>query len=99
MTDNPPPAMLIAEVRAGLEAGLPPGFAQKVAANALGIAQREIEFGPAVSAAEAERLCAAIRAGEAGDELIGALIRLTLTKLAIDQPSYPAYRAWREETT
>ena len=96
MADNPPPAMLIAEVRAALESGLAPGFAQKVAANALGIAQRELENGPAVSAEEASRLCAAIRAGESDDALVGDLIRITLAKLAIDQPTYPSYRAWVE---
>lgn len=96
MADNPPPELLIAEVRAALEAGLAPGFAQKVAVNALGIAQRELENGPAVTAGEAARLCAAIRAGEVDDTLIGEMIRITLAKLAIDQPTYPAYRTWLE---
>ena len=96
MADNPPPELIIAEVRAALEAGLAPGFAQKVAANALDIAQRELENGPAVSAEEAARLCTAIRAGEVDDALIGKLVRSTLAKLAIDQPTYPAYRTWLE---
>ena len=96
MADNPPPELLIAEVRAALGSGLAPGFAQKVAANALGIAQRELENGPAVTAGEAARLSAAIRAGEVDEALVGHLIRITLAKLAIDQPTYPAYRTWME---
>jgi hypothetical protein len=88
--------MLIAEVRAALESGLAPGFAQKVAANALGIAQRELENGLAVSEEDAARFCAAIRAGDADEALVGELIRITLAKLAIDQPTYPSYRAWAE---
>ena len=96
MADNPPPAMLIAEVRSALATGLTTGFAQKVAANALGIAQRELENGPAVSAEDAARLSAAIHAGDIDHALIGELIEITLAKLAIDQPSYPSYRAWAD---
>ena len=96
MADSPPPALLVAEVRRALEEGLAPGFPQKVAANALGIAQRELENGPPVAAEEAARLCAAIRAGEDGERIVGELIALTIAKLEIDQPSYPAFRAWKD---
>lgn len=96
MADSPPPAALIAEVRRALDAGLAPGFPQKVAANALGIAQRELENGPPLTADEAARLCAAIRAGAIDDALVSELIRVTLAKLAIDQPAYPGYRAWAD---
>lgn len=58
MQDNPLAALLVAEARAALEAGLAAGFSQKVAANALGIAQRELELGPALDQAERERLVA-----------------------------------------
>jgi hypothetical protein len=94
MADNPPPAVLIAEVRKALDAGLAPGFPQKVAANALGIAQRELENGEPVSVEEAARLSAAIRDGHLDDALVGELIRITIAKLEIDQPTYPAFRAW-----
>lgn len=58
MHDDPPAVLLVAEARRALEAGLAPGFPQKVAANALGIAQRELELGPALEEAERERLVA-----------------------------------------
>lgn len=73
MLDDPPAALLVAEVRQALEAGLPPGFPQKVAANALGIAQRELEAGPALAAAAQARLARLLgRDGEPG-ALTGAL--------------------------
>lgn len=96
MTDDPPIALLVAEVRKALEGGLAPGFAQKVAANALGIAQRELENGPPASEAEVARLCEAIRAGQIDETLIGELIGITVAKLEIDQPSYPPFRHWKE---
>ena len=55
MLDNPPAAVLIAEARKALEEGLAPGFPQKVAANAVGIAERELELGPEFAAAEMTR--------------------------------------------
>lgn len=64
MQDNPPAPLLVAEARAALEAGLAAGFPQKVAANALGIAQRELELGPALAEAEHARLAALM--GRAG---------------------------------
>jgi hypothetical protein len=75
--DDPPAVLIIAEVRAALEVGLSPGFSQKVAANALGIALREL----------------AARPPEAAQDEIGTLILATLAKLAVDQPGYPGYRA------
>jgi hypothetical protein len=65
MLDNPPAALLIAEARKALEEGLAPGFPQKVAANALGIAGRELELGPGFAAEEMTRLMALV--GETGD--------------------------------
>jgi len=65
MLDNPPAAVLIAEARKALEEGLAPGFPQKVAANAVGIAERELELGPEFAAAEMTRLMALV--GETGD--------------------------------
>jgi hypothetical protein len=88
--------MLVAEVRRALEQGLGPGFPQKVAANALGIAQRELENGPPIADEEVARLCAAIRSGEDGADLVGELIAVTIAKLEIDQPAYPAFRAWKD---
>ena len=116
MLDSPPAALLIAEARKALDAGVAAGFPQKVVANALGIAQRELEMGPALAEAECRRLVAIL--GEAGDPkelnqqlalairngtaslsdsaVIEHLILTTVAKLEIDQPAYPAYRAWRE---
>ena len=65
MFDRPTPALLIAEARAALDAGVAAGFPQKVVANALGIAQRELEQGPALAAQESLRLVSLL--GEAGD--------------------------------
>lgn len=96
MADSPPPAMLIAQVRRALENGIPAGFPQKVAANALGIAQREIENGDPLPAADAARLSAAIREGRIEDTLVGELIEATIAKLEIDQPGYPAFKRWRD---
>jgi hypothetical protein len=80
--DDPPAALIVAEVRSALEAGLAPGFPQKVAANALGIAERELE--------------ALARGGSLSDvETEGDLIQLALAKLAVDQPGYPAFKRWR----
>ncbi|WP_095010863.1 DUF6285 domain-containing protein [Tsuneonella mangrovi] len=56
MFDDPPAHLLIGEARNALENGLAPGFPQKVAANALGIAQRELEQGPALEEDSRARL-------------------------------------------
>lgn len=65
MFDKPPPSLLIAEARRALDAGVAEGFPQKVVANALGIAQRELELGPDLAKAEVERLCGLL--GHLGD--------------------------------
>lgn len=97
MADNPPASLLVAEVRRALEEGLASGFPQKVAANALGIAQRELENGPALSGERAAALCATIREGGTDDALVGELIRITIAKLEIDQPTYPSFAAWKSK--
>ena len=114
MLGDPPAALLVAEARRALEEGLAPGFPQKVAANALGIAQRELELGPALADEERGRLnaligvrddlaranaklCAAIRSGECAMEdprLLNHLIRSAVASLSVDQPGYPAFKAW-----
>jgi hypothetical protein len=71
--DEPPAALLVAEARLALDAGLPAGFPQRVAANALGIAQRELERGPALAAAERARLAALLGRDGALAELNAAL--------------------------
>jgi hypothetical protein len=116
MFDRPSPSLLIAEGRKALDAGVAPGFPQKVVANALGIAQRELEIGPSLAAEERARLVAqlgddgdlaslnarlseAIRTGAITPDdprLLEHLIRMTVAKLEIDQPAYPAFRAWRD---
>ena len=78
MFDDPPAALILAEVHAALDGGLAPGFAQKVAANARGIAEREL---------------AADFPAPTGEDEIEDLILATLAKLAVDQPTYPGYRA------
>lgn len=56
MLDDPPAALIRSEVERAREAGIQPGFADKVAANALGIAEREMALGPALAEAECARL-------------------------------------------
>ena len=114
MFDRPAPSLLIAEARRALDAGVASGFPQKVVANALGIAQRQLEAGPALAEQEHARLTKLLRAeGDlpalnanlskairegalpVGDPvLLDHLIRTTIAKLEIDQPAYPAFRAW-----
>jgi hypothetical protein len=111
--DDPPAELLAAEVTKARAAGLTAGFAEKVAANALGIAARERETGPALEAEERERLVAllgrrgtlaelnaALAAGLRDGTLalsdgamVAHLIRTTASKLSVDQPSYPGFRA------
>jgi hypothetical protein len=115
--DRPSPSLLIAEARKALDAGVAPGFPQKVVANALGIAQRELEMGPSLADGERNRLAALL--GAEGDlptlnarlsaairqsaiapddpALLDHLVRTTVAKLEIDQPAYPAFRAWRAD--
>ena len=116
MLGDPSAALLVAEVRRALEDGLASGFPQKVAANALGIAQRQLELGPTIAEAERARLatlvgkghdlsegnsklCEEIRSGDRSlddEALLDHLICTVLDTLSIDQPNYPAYKAWRE---
>lgn len=56
MQDSPSPSVILALVGRALEEGLAKGFAQKVAANALGISRRELELGAYLSAMELESL-------------------------------------------
>lgn len=65
MQDNPPPPLIIEEVSKALQEGLAAGFPQKVAANALSIAQRELVDGPRTDEAESERLSRLV--GHEGD--------------------------------
>lgn len=58
MFDRPPAPAIIAEVESALQAGIAAGFEQLVAANALGIAARELAQGPVLAAAERQRLAA-----------------------------------------
>ena len=74
MQDNPPASLLVAEARKALDAGLAPGFPQKVAANALGIAQRELELGPAYAAEEQGRLAELIEDTGSVDDLNRKLV-------------------------
>lgn len=117
MQDNPPATLIVEEVRKALTAGLALGFPQKVAANALGIAERELELAPLTSAdeylrlhrlvggqgdlaARNNRLAEAIRTSSTesdSDALLDHLIRTTIAKIEVDQPAYPAFRAWRDE--
>jgi len=116
MFDKPSPSLLSAEARGALDAGVAPGFPQKVIANALGIAQRELDLGPAMLDEEHERLGKLVGPGDdlpalnaklaaaIGDgaisldnaDLIAHLIRTAIAKLEVDQPAYPAFRAWRD---
>jgi hypothetical protein len=115
--DRPSPSLLIAEARKALDEGVAPGFPQKVVANALGIAQRELDIGPSLAEEERRRLVALL--GEDGDlaalntrlaaaigvgaiaidepALLDHLVKTTIAKLEVDQPAYPAFRAWRAE--
>lgn len=56
MQDEPSAHEIIAQVMTDLQNGIAPGFAQKVAANALGIALRELTIGQEYAALELNRL-------------------------------------------
>lgn len=66
MLDAPSGDELLAEVEHALRNGIAPGFAQRVAANAVALARRERAMRPAFDAAERARL-AVLAGGEDGD--------------------------------
>lgn len=66
MLDAPSGDDLLAEVERALKEGIAPGFAQRVAANAVALARRERAMQPALDAAERKRLVALI-GGQGGD--------------------------------
>lgn len=81
MQDQPSAAELVAAVRDFLTKHAMPAleghaaFHARVAANALGIVERELTLGPAQDAAEAERLRALLGSDGSLDELNRALCR------------------------
>lgn len=78
MFDNPTPDLIIGEVRTALDAGLRPGFPQKVAANALGIVQRQLQIGPGLTEAASNRLVSLTGCGGSaaqGNAWLAAAIR------------------------
>ncbi len=105
---RPTAAELVEAVREYLEAGVMEQseggtrFEARVARNALGIVERELQLGPAIVAAHAERLrdlgagddaslAAAIRAGDVDDEwerVAGALAASARDQLLVANPSY-----------
>lgn len=56
MQDKPDAPMILAEVQAALKAGIPPGFQQAVAANAVALALREGDHAGDAEVAEHARL-------------------------------------------
>jgi len=73
MTDDPPAGMIEAVVAEAERAGLAPGFAEKVAANALGIAQRDRVQGADAAARARVRLRQILGADGSESELTAAL--------------------------
>lgn len=66
MQDSPDADAILAEVEAALKAGIAPGLQQRMAANAVALARRELAEAPGFAAAERERLVALLgRDGEA----------------------------------
>jgi len=118
MQDRPDGAAILRALESELRAGLAPGFAQKVGANAIALALREAELTASSDEAERSRLAQllgrdgslkslnralaqAIRDGTLDcedDQLIAHLIRTTIEKLNVDQPTYPAFVAWHRST-
>ena len=78
--DDPPASAILAIVEEMSAGDVMPQFAQRVSANASGIAQRE--------------LATSLR-HDAGEEPVAALILDCLGKLAVDQPSYSGLAALR----
>ncbi|MGW3363198.1 DUF6285 domain-containing protein [Streptosporangium canum] len=103
--DVPSAAQLVAAVRDFLQSDVLPvvegrvRFHTRVAVNALGMVERELELGPEQAAAHADRLgglgfssdaelAAAIREGLDGSALVDALARAVRDKLAVANPGY-----------
>jgi hypothetical protein len=97
MFDRPCPSLLIAEARKTLDDGVEPGFPQKVVANALGIAQRELEKGPALADEERKRLVALL-SGEGELAELNARLGVAIREGAI-APDNPALLAHLIKTT
>jgi hypothetical protein len=119
MYDPPFPPEILAAVARFLKEEVAPAttgrlsFQARVAANAVEMVARQLEFGPAAEAAEVRSLTRLL--GEEGDlatlnaelarriaagevdlsapGLAEHLWSVTLAKLAVDQPTYAAYRA------
>lgn len=107
--DAPSARELVEAVREFLQKDVLPAvegrtrFHTLVAANVLGMVERELEHGPAAAAAhrvrlaglgyaDAAELVAAIRAGaldERHDEVKAALLAEVADKLAVSHPAYP----------
>lgn len=87
MFDKPAPQQLIAEARRALEAGVRPGFPQKVVANALGIAERELEQGPSLVEDERARLAELLGRDEDLATLNGALCAYLREAPGLTEPS------------
>jgi hypothetical protein len=106
--DPPPPGELVEAVREWLERDVVPAtegrlqFHARVAANVLGMVERELALGPAQAAAHAERLAglgvrdeaelaAMIRSGQLDDrwdEVVAAVRATVRDKLAVANPGY-----------
>lgn len=114
MRDVPDALAILATLTEELRAGIAPGFAQRVAANAVALTLREIRYANANEANEHRRiddmlrirhatleaanaaLCALIRRDSLAVDDPGLIAHLRATasdKLAIDQPTYPPFRA------
>ena len=65
MQDNPPPALILEELRLALQKGIAPGFASKVAANAVALVARAQALSADFAKAEQARLQAIL--GRTGD--------------------------------
>jgi hypothetical protein len=119
MQDEPRATLILAEVAAALKAGIPAGFQQHVAGNAIALALREDERAASAHASECARLAAILgRQGEietlnaalvtgirdgsldsCAPAIAAHLIQTTIEKMLVDQPGYPAFRAWRSART
>lgn len=87
MLDAPSGDDLLAEVERALKEGIAPGFAQRVASNAVALARRERAMQPALDATERERLVALI-GGQGGDlAALNAALCAAIRTRALDSAS------------